>query len=65
MTLLMETQTTTLPFADIRGTLGSIPPLMITVGMLFVNGVGALIHWMTLTGICIAFPGEYYRIHTM
>ena len=30
---------------------------MITSGMLFMNGLGALIDWMILTGICIIFPG--------
>ena len=31
-------------------------PMMITLGVLFVNGLGSLVHWMVLTGICIIFP---------
>ena len=38
--------------------MGSLIALMITSGMLFMNGLGALIDWMILTGICIAFPGR-------
>ena len=30
--------------------------MMITLGVLFVNGLGSLVPWMVLTGICIIFP---------
>ena len=38
---------------------------MITSGMLFMNGLGALIDWMILTGVCIAFPGRRVRFDSM
>ena len=41
---------------DVRGTFGNLMPMMITLGVLFVNGLGSLVHWMVLTGICIIFP---------
>ena len=41
---------------DIRGTFGNLMPMMITLGVLFVNGLGSLVDWMVLTGICIIFP---------
>ena len=31
-------------------------PMMITLGVLFGNGLGSLVNWMVLTGICIIFP---------
>ena len=30
---------------------------MLCLGILFVNGVGALVEWDLLTGLCIIFPG--------
>ena len=41
---------------DIRGTFGNIMPMMVTLGVLFVNGLGSFVQWMTLTGISIVFP---------
>ena len=41
---------------SIRGALGSLMQFQLTLGVLFINGVGALIDWVTLTGICIVFP---------
>ena len=49
--------------ADMRGTFGIFMNVMMTSGMLFVNGVGSLVHWVTLTGILIAFPCRYCLIH--
>ena len=42
--------------SDIRGTFGNLMPMMICLGVLFVNGLGSLMHWMVLTSICIIFP---------
>ena len=42
--------------ADMRGTFGIFMNVMMTSGMLFVNGVGSLVHWVVLTGILVAFP---------
>ena len=42
--------------ADMRGTFGIFMNVMMTSGMLFVNGVGSLVDWDILTGILIAFP---------
>ncbi len=44
---------------SIRGALGSLMQFMITVGVLFNNGIGALIEWDVLTGLCLVFPSEY------
>lgn len=44
--------------ADMRGTFGIFMNVMMTSGMLFVNGVGSIVHWVILTGILIAFPGR-------
>ena len=41
---------------DIRGTFGNSMPMMICLGVLFVNSIGSLVHWMVLTAICIIFP---------
>ena len=30
--------------------------MMISLGLIFVNGVGSFVHWTVLTGICIIFP---------
>ena len=43
---------------DIRGALGSLMQFQLTVGVLFNNGIGALIDVTVLTGICIVFPGK-------
>ena len=42
--------------ARMRGTFGIFMNVMMTSGMLFVNGVGSLVHWAIMTGILIAFP---------
>ena len=44
--------------ANIRGGLGSMFQFMLVVGVLFNNGVGAAIDWVTLTGILLVFPGK-------
>ena len=43
---------------EIRGALGSLMQFMLTVGVLFNNGIGALIEWDILTGLCIIFPSK-------
>ncbi len=43
---------------SLRGALGSLMQFMLTIGVLFNNGVGALIEWDILTGICIVFPSK-------
>ena len=42
--------------SDIRGAFGNFMPMMICLGVLLVNGIGSLVHWMVLTSICIIFP---------
>ena len=42
---------------SIRGALGNLMQFMLTVGVLFDNGIGALIPWEVLTGLCLIFPG--------
>ena len=41
-----------------RGSFGMFVSIMITVGNLFVNGIGNLIGWVRMTGILVAFPGN-------
>ena len=43
---------------SIRGALGSLMQLMITLGVFFVNTFGIFLDWVVLTGICIALPGN-------
>ena len=40
----------------IRGTLGNLMPLMVNLGVLFVNGVSAFVSWTVMTGLCLIFP---------
>ncbi|XP_023336404.1 facilitated trehalose transporter Tret1 isoform X2 [Eurytemora carolleeae] len=41
---------------SIRGALGSMMQLMITIGILFMYPVGCSVSWQTLTWICVGFP---------
>ncbi len=41
---------------EIRGALGNCMQFMLTIGVLFNNGIGALIEWDILTGINLIFP---------
>ena len=44
---------------SIRGALASVMQLMSTLGVAFVDGlnIGGVIHWVTISGICISIPG--------
>ena len=42
--------------SEIKGTFGNFMPMMVCSGVLFVNSIGFLVHWMVLTSICIIFP---------
>ncbi len=46
---------------SIRGALGNLMQFMLTIGILFSNGVGALVSWEILTYISATFPGERRR----
>ena len=43
----------------IRGALGALMQLQVTLGIVFVNALNIeqAVDWLTITGICIAFPG--------
>ncbi|KAH8294999.1 hypothetical protein KR018_005213 [Drosophila ironensis] len=41
---------------SIRGTLGTLFQLLLTIGILFVYLVGSLISWQTLSLLCLSFP---------
>ncbi len=43
---------------SIRGALGSVMSLMITLGVLLDNAVGAFVHWYTLTIIITTLPSR-------
>jgi hypothetical protein len=51
--------------AGIRGSLGIVMNVMMTSGILFVNGVGSIIDWVVLTGILICFPRKCNQIMTV
>jgi MFS family permease len=44
---------------SIRGSLGSIMPLMMTIGYAFINALGIenAVDWVVITGICLVPPG--------
>lgn len=47
--------------ADVRGTLGSTFQLMVTIGMLYAFGMGAVLpSWRWLAGLCIVPPVAYF-----
>ena len=44
---------------NFRGAFGVFGNVMNVSGALFVNGVGSLVDWVTLTGILIIFPSNF------
>jgi MFS family permease len=59
-TLLGPVYSTEIAEGSIRGSLGSFMGLMVTVGALFDNTLGAFIHWYQLTAIVTAFPSTFF-----
>ena len=43
---------------QIRGALNTFMQTMLCLGILFCNGVGALIEWDLLSGLCMIFPSK-------
>ena len=48
---------------EIRGALGSLQQLQVAIGVTFVDmlSINGAVGWVTITGICIAFPGKYFH----
>ena len=47
----------------IRGALGTLMQLQVTLGICFVNAlsINNAVNWVIITGICIAFPGKFIQ----